>query len=426
MKAFRHLLHTGLRLIPLRLKERLNRLAGRPLFNLTFYLQFQPASLENTGITIRRLPETPTPGTRRRIAFITPHLGPGGAEKVFLEMAHSLNRDTDEIFLMATHSTDSRWAAQWSLQVDHVYDLAARWTAEDLPSALYSLILNWNMDTIVVQNTMVGYSVIPFCKKELPHLRVIDVTHAVGERWDITSATAAVAKYIDTRIVISEAGKKHLTALGTGAHQLRLIRNGVDLERFRPAPIRESGPFRILFAARLDPVKRPVLLAAIARALSGMRPALDFRFIVAGNGPEEPALRKRIRAYGVEHLFELRGHVEDMAPLFLESDILLVTSSNEGIPLAIVEAFATARPVVASRAGAIEEAVDENTGRLIERDGDEAAAFARALAGLLDDPGLRRRLGAEARSRAESLYNRHHALQLYKEVLAAPLNASAR
>ena len=350
------------RLIPLRVKERINRFAGRPLFNLTFYLQFQPSSLENTGVKITRRYETPALGTRRRIAFITPHLGPGGAENVFLDMARSLDRTADEIFLIATHSRDARWANKWREQADHVYDLASQTEPEDFPSALYSLVVNWAMDTIVVQNTMVGYSVIPHCKRDLPNLRIVDLTHAVGDHWDLATATAAVAGHIDTRIVISEAGRKHLLALGTPGHRICLIRNGVDLERFRPAPLRGRGAFRILFAARLDPVKRPSLLADIARALSRILPERDFRFIVAGKGSEEPALRKRIKVCGVEHLFDLRGHIEEMPPLIASCDVLLVTSSNEGIPLSIIEAFATGRPVVASQAGAIEEVVDPQNG----------------------------------------------------------------
>ena len=275
------------------------------------------------------------------------------------------------------------------------------------------------MDTLVVQNTLIAYSVIPHCKKELPSLAVVDLIHAVGTEWDIAAATSAVSDHIDTRIVISKAAKRNLLALGTSDRKIRLIQNGVDLDRFQPVPMRNSDIFRVLFAARLDPVKRPLLLVDIAREMDRLRPATAFRFVIAGDGPEQNALRKRIHAARVEHLFEMHGYVEDLAPLLAQSDVLLVTSRNEGVPLTILEAFATGRPVVASRAGAIEELLDDSTGVLIDQCPGEAARFAEALLTLMKDPNRRRDLGIEARRRAEQHYDRRNSLQLYRDALAS-------
>lgn len=416
----RHPVRTVLRLIPLRTKETINQIAGRPVFDLSFYLQFQPSSLENTGVKITRLRHhLPELGERRRVAFITPHLGPGGAEHVLLDMARSLDRKYHEIFIIATHSKDSRCVLSWQQHADHVYDLASIVEPESLPSALYSLILNWKMDTLVVQNTLIAYSVIPHCKKELPELRVVDLIHAVGTEWDIAAATTAVSSHIDTRIVISKAAKENLIALGTNGQKIRLIQNGVDLESFQPAPMRNSDIFRILFAARLDPVKRPLLLVDIAREMDRRRPATAFRFVIAGDGPEQNALLKRVRAARLEHLFEMHGYVEHLAPLLSQSDVLLVTSRNEGVPLTILEAFATGRPVVASRAGAIEELLDDSTGILVDQCPGETVRFAEELLALMNDPRRRQDLGIEARHRAERNYDRRHSLEQYRDALAA-------
>ena len=414
----RHPFRTVLRLVPLRIKETINQLAGRPLFDLSFYLQFQPSSIENTGVKVTRLPQhLPELGERRRVAFITPHLGPGGAEHVLLDMARSLDRKHNEIFLIATHSKDSRYAQIWRQHADHIYDLAVLVEPETLPSALYSLILNWKMDTLVVQNTLIAYSVIPHCKKELPTLKIVDLIHTVGTEWDIAAATATVAGHIDTRIVISNAARQNLIALGADEQRIRLIQNGVDLERFHPVPVRNEDVFRILFAARLDRIKRPLLLVDIAREMAAREPHASFRFAIAGDGPEQNALRRRIRAAGVDHLFEIHGYVEDLAPLLADSDVLLVTSSNEGVPLTILEAFATGRPVVASRAGAIEEILDDTTGMLIDRGSGEAGRFADALLKVMSHPDIRDRMAAQARRRVELSYDRRHSLQLYREAL---------
>ena len=365
----RHPLRTALRMIPLRVKQGLNRISGRPVFDLSFYLQFQPPSLDHLGLTINCKPAPSTSAGKRRVALVTPHLGPGGAENVLLEIARSFDRGCTEIFVIATHSRDCRLTRAWQEVADHVCDLAAEAEPESVPSALLSLIVNRQMNAVIVQNSLFGYAVMPRLKTCLAELKIIDIIHTVGTSWDIARATAAVAAHIDRRIVISESARRHLVALGTNTDRIRLIPNGIDLDRFRPAATRDNGVFRILFAARLDPVKRPLLLIDIARALAAIEPPGSFRFVVAGNGPEERALRLRIQAAGLGALFDLRGFVPDLAPLLAECDVLLLTSSEEGIPLTILEAFACARPAVATRAGAIAEVLDENTGMLIDRPG---------------------------------------------------------
>ena len=403
------------RLIPLRVKERISQAAGRAIFDLSYYLQFQPSSLEYTGIQVKLRPQRTAAGTRRRIAMVTPHLGPGGAERVLLDIAQSVDRSNTEIFLVATHSRDSRWAAIWKQHVDHVHDLAATHEFSDIPSALYSLIVNHGITDVLVQNTLFGYMALPQLRKELPLVRIVDLIHAVKGEWDLASATACVAANIDTRVVISETARRHLACLGVRRDRTRLIPNGVDLIRFHPAPTPNDGVFRILFAARLDPVKRPLMLPLIAANLQRIQPARPFQFIIAGDGPESEALRENVERMGLQELFDFRGFVEDMAPVMAESDLLLVTSSHEGIPLAILEAFASGRPVVASRAGAIAEVLDPTTGILV-LNGNKPHAFANALSMLMADENRRKQMGVAARQRAELYHDRQRSCELYREL----------
>jgi hypothetical protein len=103
----RHPVRSAGRLIPLRLKEHINRLARRSVFDLTFYLRFQPRSLVLKTKIIHPVRYIPTPASgRRRIAFVTPHLGPGGAEAVLLDIARALDRNCFEVLLI---TTSSRW-----------------------------------------------------------------------------------------------------------------------------------------------------------------------------------------------------------------------------------------------------------------------------------------------------------------------------
>jgi glycosyltransferase involved in cell wall biosynthesis len=404
----RHPLRSAGRLVPLRVKERVNQAAGRPVFDLTFYLKFQPKSLALSDRVVEPLRYLPPAATRRRIALITPHLGPGGAERVLMDIADSLDRSLNELLLIATHSSDASWRDQWRERADHVYDLASLVPDTHIVPAIYSIVSNWQCGAMLVQNALSGYAAIPLLKRAMPGLRVIDLIHATGSNWDVISATASVAKEIDTRVTISEAVRERAGAAA------RLIRNGIDLGRFSPNP--SAGRNRILFAGRLDPVKRPELLPEIAAALAKLRPARDFRFAVAGDGPEMPALKSTIAAAGLGDVFEILGHVPDIAPAIADSDLLIVPSKIEGIPLVILEAFASARPVIASNTGAIAEAVDDSNGILIPQQGDEAVAFAAAIHRLMEHSDLRIEMGRRGRIKVEREYDRNAARRAYRQL----------
>ena len=98
-------------------------------------------------------------------------------------------------------------------------------------------------------------------------------------------------------------------------------------------------------------MKRPLLLADIALELSRYR--RDFRFVVAGHGPEATRLKSRVHAHGLDDLFNFLGRLSDVAPELKACDVVVLPSKTEGVPLIALEAMAASRPVVASAVGDI-------------------------------------------------------------------------
>jgi glycosyltransferase involved in cell wall biosynthesis len=392
------------RLIPLRAKERINKAVGRPLFDLSFYLQFQPNSVMFGDILAEPLLYYPKPADgRKRVALVTTQLGPGGAEQVLYELASTLCSDAFEILLLATQSRDDRWLAKWRERVEHTYDLARVVTPEKMLAALCSIISNWRCDYLLIQNSLYGYSALPHIKKMLPGIKVFDVIHSVDGAWDQIASTAGMAAHIDRHVAMSQSVRDGLLAAGTPGSKILLVRNGVDLERFQPAALSSNPTKNILFAARLDPVKRPLLAADIAKALLTLRPQRDFRFVIAGDGPERKRFERRVHKLGLDAVFDFRGQMDDLPPLFAACDIVILPSRSEGVPLVILEALASGRPVVASKVGAIPEVLDSSCGVLIDKAG--AAEFARAISSLLDQRELREKMGAAGRKKMEASHD---------------------
>ena len=164
--------------------------------------------------------------------------------------------------------------------------------------------------------------------------------------------------------------------------------------------------------------KRPLLLPLVATELAKLRPRQDYHFVVAGDGPEEEKLRAIVERKGLGKSFSVLGHVSGIAELLADSSLLLIFSTEEGIPLALVESLAMKTPVISCRAGAIEEALPEECGLLVESGSGEEHRLARAIHELLSDEGRRLDMGQAGRALVERDYSLERARRQYSELQA--------
>lgn len=177
-----------------------------------------------------------------------------------------------------------------------------------------------------------------------------------------------------------------------------VVRNGVDFERFRIAPLSTSKQTIISAVGSLIPLKRwdRLLRAALELKHRGVNVLIR----IAGEGPLRGALQKQAAELGVADRVQLIGHTDDI-PGFLANSILLVhTSDIEGCPNAIMEAMACGRAVVAMNAGDIPDLIEDGkTGFLVPR-GDDLALVERLLQ-LITDRDLCRSMGEAGRAKAK-------------------------
>ena len=163
---------------------------------------------------------------------------------------------------------------------------------------------------------------------------------------------------------------------------------------------RWDGPLRVLSVGRLDPEKNPLLLVEIAELLRAHDPR--FKLAVAGDGPLEDALERRIAERGLRDAIELLGYVPNGPELWEEyrrSHAFLHVSLTEGLPQVLFEAQGAGLPVVATDVGGVSAAVGHGESALLVPP-DDAAAGAAALARLAEDETERRRLIASGLANA--------------------------
>lgn len=199
----------------------------------------------------------------------------------------------------------------------------------------------------------------------------------------------------------SAAMAAHLRDQRVPADKLTVIRNGLDLEAFRPAPARPSRR-RVMVVANLRPEKGyDVLIDAAAHVL---RRFPDASFECVGSGPELSSLQARLAHHGIAEAFSFLGHRDDVASLLADADIFVLPSRNESMPNSILEAMATALPVVASAVGGVPELIEDGRTGLLWPPGDPRA-LADRLCRVMSEPELGTRLGAAARREAAARFS---------------------
>lgn len=211
--------------------------------------------------------------------------------------------------------------------------------------------------------------------------------------------------------------------------RIRVVPLGLELERFRPERNREAGEaFRreigagrsavVTIVGRLEPIKNHDMFLAVAAAL--VREGRDVVFAVVGGGSEEARLRRVAEGVGIGGRVRFLGWRTDVERVYAGSDVVVLTSRNEGTPVSVIEALSSGRAVVATDAGGVREVLQD--GRLGVIVGvDDVAAMAAAVGDLLDHPEARERLGSAGAAVAPVRYSARRLLdevgELYDELL---------
>ena len=245
----------------------------------------------------------------------------------------------------------------------------------------------------------------------LTGLPLIVNPHACGPLGDVgvLSATTvgrarlrALVARADAFVAVSRLIREELLAAGAPPHAVWDIPNGVDTDRFSPAPAEEKQMIRralglpggqlAVFVGRLSAEKGcDVLLRAWPQLVAVVPGA---RLCLVGSGEEEPRLEEMARALRVEGSVIFTGGVMDTAAHMRAADLAVLPSRTEGMPVALLEAMSCAVPVVATRVGGSAEVLEHAvTGTLVPP--ESPTALARAMADALLD-------GGPAKARAEA------------------------
>lgn len=359
------------------------------------------------------------PTAVRRVLLVVDSLQPGGAERHVTDLALALARRHCEVAVACAVGGEFSGAlADGGVAVHALVGvLVKRRTSVRYASALRHLLASRRFDLVhahvhasevaaAVATRGSGVPLVLTEHTEAPWRRRADRRAAAGafaEARRVVAVSRAVQRALvsdygvaPSRIVLVHPAVGPPTAL---------VREPVDLP---PG----DGPL-VGFTGRLVHSKGVDLLLHAAALL----PAPP-RLLVVGDGPERPVLERLVEALGLRRQVRFTGFRRDARHLLDRVDLLVVPSRSDGTPLAVSEALLAGVPVIAARLGGIPEQITDGREGLLVPPADPPA-LAAAIARLLADPSLRRRMGATGRRRAAGRSHEHMVDTLQRVYAAA-------
>ena len=231
---------------------------------------------------------------------------------------------------------------------------------------------------------------------------------------------------VDSIIAVSSQIESKYKSEGV-VSRVTCIRNGIDLDgksiltdRWRTRKELGVDPETCLIGTigRLTPVKGIPYLLEAARML--LRHGANVKVLVVGEGSIRSALMAQTRDLGISENVVFSGHREDTNALLQALDIFALPSLSEGIPMALLEAMAASRAVVASRVGGVPEIVEDGSEGFLVEPMDVNGLTEKCLR-LIQSPEMAQKMGQMARARVERDFSSenmaHQVALLYKELI---------
>ena len=302
--------------------------------------------------------------SKKRILYVIHWYELGGAESYALYTIKTARELGHSCYCISTVPSTNKERPAFEKYCIETLNYTATEPSENFQRFVSSYIKNHSIDVVHIHHSALMYEALPAIKGEFPQLLIVDSTHIVEYgNGGFPQLSARNSACIDRHNVISknlimvqralfqqsfgselQTEKFHLTYL-SGLTEV------VDFEAHEP----NRHPKVVAFYGRLVLQKQPHIFLATVEDLFARYPALSVEAHIYGEGEMEDALKARISRSKFKNRIRFLGRCDDKKRVFGNTDILLLTSLNEGLSLTTFEALSYGRLVVSSDVGAQSE-----------------------------------------------------------------------
>ena len=312
------------------------------------------AKIKNRFINLARARRCPD--NQIKILLAIPYCGLGGAERVTSQICSHLSKLGFACTILTTLSTgiEDREMTSWFKSASgEIYNLPRFLPENQWDSFIFYLIFTRNIHILWLVGSSFLYDLLPDIKTRFPSIKIVDLLfNEIGH----TNNNRKYYYCIDLTIVENKKLRRLLLDQLYDPDRIKLIENGVDLEKFKPRPRggistdwKASSDIRFIagFFGRFSEEKGPDLFVEIASRFKNRR---DIHFVMAGDGPLREMISEQIIAYQLQNSLQLIG-VVDVSEELSQCDILVLPSRIDGRPNIVMESLSMGIPVIASNVG---------------------------------------------------------------------------
>jgi len=358
----------------------------------------------------------------------------GGAERVILNLLGNGKDDDYDLrvtsFVRANDGTGTyflRLVSDSGAVIDKI-PIYRKWSFADVRN-LIEILRRHNVKLLHTH----GYKsdIVGAIASKLTGIPFVVTAHGFVERDSNLQKNEKLGRYFlrfaNRIICVSETIKDRIIASGLPKNKITIIGNGIDFNYYEiPADVDlrskwgiGSGTIVIGSAGRLSVEKGHInLIKSYAQLSKELKKRTHL--VIVGSGPQEMEIRSLIDKYGLNNNITLPGHISDMRSFYKAIDIFCLPSLTEGLPLVLLEAAASLKPIIASKVGSIGELIDNGVDGLTTKAGD-INELSNALTDLILSTEDRMIYGERIRAKLYPKYNlkdwKRKIFAIYEEVL---------
>ncbi len=341
-------------------------------------------------------PVSPEEDSRPSVLMVMPFLAVGGAERVALEVIYQLMRDIRFVILtVEKHAPSLGSMAGLFRQVTPYVFTAFDWLSPQMRFPFFKYLMErFSPRTLYIANGSDWiYDSLVLIRQRYPNLWIVNQVydHRVG--W-INRYDAHLVACIDAHIGCNEKICQAYRRKGVPLEKVYLIEHAVDIDQFDPSryseamcrSIREQMGLPpeskvITFMGRLHPQKRPMDFVELARRFVHRS---DLTFLMVGDGPMAGIIDAEVHRIGLPNL--VRRPFSHAADVLAISDVIVLPSEYEGMPMVVLEAQAMGKPVVVTDVGNTREILGVTQGGVLVPTIGDIGALMGGVEKMLESP----------------------------------------
>lgn len=302
----------------------------------------------------------------KKVMLIIPTLGCGGAEKFVLDLAAHLDKDKYLVTVVSLYSSDyaaeNRKAQIAKDGIDVVYlnkkrglDFKCFIKMKKLIADIKPDVIHTNLSADLylisagagIKNVCYIHTLHTVAKNELPLLHLSVEKHKYRKKQIIP---VAISPYIRESVS---------SCYGLDEKEIPMVYNGVDTHRFNVNDRSYKGNDIVFVSvARFSPVKNHELM--IEAFQKAMKQYPEIRLVLVGDGELLSDIKNKVNQKGLTDYVSFTGNISNVEDYLKSSDVFLISSDYEGMPLSALEAMAAGLPIVTTAAGGVIDIIDGN------------------------------------------------------------------